>query len=320
MELVEFRDMIYAVAVYEEKSFSRAAERCFVSQPSLSKSVKRLENNLGFPLFDRSASPVTATLDGKNVIAYFQRMMDLQKKLEFYCQGVRCRTRSDLTIGAPSFFCTCLLPPVVAAFQLDHPGCRIKIVECNDSELQKFLRLGVADMGFSVETGMPSDFQAVELKKERIILAVPGGWPVNRGLEDYALTREELASGHIPPKKARGLPMSTFAHERFLMLKEGNDMYRRSMDICQDSGFSPLVVMELDQLLTAYYLAAAGEGIAFIRSSIPHYVDDQDKLCYYRIDHPATQRTIRVFYPSGMTLTASQQTFLDYLKQYPFPG
>ena len=74
MEPVEFRDMVYAVSVCEEKSFSRAAERCFITQPSLSKSVKKLENNIGFALFDRGSSPVEVTRDGQNVIGYFRQM------------------------------------------------------------------------------------------------------------------------------------------------------------------------------------------------------------------------------------------------------
>ena len=94
------------------EKLSRAAERCFITQPSLSKSVKKLENNIGFALFDRGSSPVEVTRDGtKRHLAYFRQMMELQKKLELYCQAVRCRSRSDLTICAPSFFCTCLLPP-----------------------------------------------------------------------------------------------------------------------------------------------------------------------------------------------------------------
>lgn len=318
MEPIEYRDMVYAVAVCEEKSFSRAAERCFVTQPSLSKSIKKLESNIGFVLFDRGSSPVEVTRDGQSVIGYFRQMMELQKKLELCCQEVRCRSRSDLTICAPSFFCTCLLPPVVAAFRLEHPGCHIKIIECNDSDLQRFLCAGAADIGFSVEDGISPDLETAELKKERIILAVPKRYDVNRGLTDRALTREEIDSGHIPEEKS--LSIRIFSRERFLLLKQGNNMYRRSMEICRDAGFTPHVVMELDQMLTAYYLAMAGEGVAFIRSGIPYYVDDQDKLCFYKIDHPATSRSIRVVRRRGMALTSRQNLFLDYLKDYPLPG
>jgi len=320
MEPVEFRDMIYAVAVYEEKSFSRAAERCFISQPSLSRAVKKIENNLGCVIFDRGSAPVEATPDGKNIIAYFQKMLDLQKKLEFYCEGAQWQRQTDLIIGAPSFFCTCMLPPVVSAFQLDHPNCHIKIIESNDSDLRKFLKAGIVDIGFSVEDAMPSELKAVELKWEAIILAVPRGCAVNQGLERYALTQEELRSGHFRAKRAEGLSMRLFSQENFLLLKRENDIYRRSMEICHDAGFEPRAVMELDQMLTAYYLAAAGGGVTFIRSSIPCYVGYLDKLRFYQIDHPAAVRMIRVFYHGGRTAAPQQKLFLDFLKEYPFPG
>lgn len=320
MEPVGFRDMVYVISVYEEKSFSRAAERCFISQPSLSKAVKKIENNLGCVIFDRGSTPVEVTPDGKTIISYFQKMMDLQKKLEVYCQGAQWQRKTDLVIGAPSFFCTCMLPPVVASFQLDHPNCHIKIIESNDSDLKKFLKSGIVDIGLSVEEDMPAELEAVDLKQESIILAVPGEFEINQGLEAFALTQDELSSGHFSREKAKGLPIERFSRERFLLLKRGNDLYRRSMAICRDAGFEPLVVMELDQLLTTYYLATAGEGVAFIRSSIPHYIGGWDKLRFYRIDHPATTRVIRLFYDGGRTLTLQQKTFVEYLKAYPLPG
>ena len=57
--------------------------------------------------------------------------------------------------------------------------------------------------------------------------------------------------------------------ENFLFLKRGNDMHRRGLKICRDAGFEPNIVMEMDQLLSACYLAGAGSGITFIRASIP---------------------------------------------------
>lgn len=320
MEPVEYREMAYVIAVYEQRSFSRAAKHCFVSQPSLSKTVKKVEKNLGCEIFDRGSSPLEATPEGKNIIAHFRKIMELHQRLEYYCESVRRQRKTGLTIGAPSFFCTCLLPPAVADFQLSHPGFQIKIIESNDNDLRKFLRAGVIDIGLSVEEEMPSELKAVDLREETIILAVPAGYAVNRGLERHALTPEELSGGGLGPSRGPGLRMDVFSGERFLLLKRGNDMYRRSMDICHDAGFEPLVVMELDQMLTAYYLATAGEGIAFVRSSLPHYVGDLDKLRFYRIDHPATVRMIRVFCHGDRPLNVQQRTFVSFLREYLSPG
>ena len=61
-------------------------------------------------------------------------------------------------------------------------------------------------------------------------------------------------------------------------MKPGNDMRERGMRLCREAGFSPRIVMELDQMMTAYYLAAAGEGAAFIRKELPYYAGGTEKL------------------------------------------
>ena len=75
-------------------------------------------------------------------------------------------------------------------------------------------------------------------------------------------------------------------------MKSGNDMRERGMRLCREAGFSPRIVMELDQMMTAYYLAAAGEGAAFIRTGLLYYAGGTEKLRFYRIDSRETVRPI----------------------------
>lgn len=320
MEAVEFRDMVYVLSVYEEKSFSRAAEKCYISQPALSKVVKKVERNLGVTVFDRGSFPLKLTPEGENIIAHFKRMQELQKELEFYCESIQMQRKSDLTIGAPSFFCTYVLPSVVSAFQIEYPDCYIKTIETNDNDLKKFLRAGVVDIGLSVESNMPSEMDSFVLGNETILLAVPGKYEANKNLQSFALSWEDIKTGRFKNEDFPCVSMREFANERFLFLKQGNDIYRRGMKMCQDSGFKPKIVMELDQLLTSYYLAAAGEGIAFIRSSIPYYTGYTDALRFYKIDHPEMKRQIHVYHNKSAELTQKQNMFIKFMKEYPFPG
>lgn len=320
MEPVEFRDMAYVMAVYEERSFSRAAEKHFISQPALSKVVRKVERNLGVTIFDRGSFPLKVTAEGVQILDYFKQMQAVRKEMEQYCERLRAQRRCDLTIAAPSFFCTYVLPPVISSFQMENPGYDIKLMETNDNDLKEFLRAGIADVGLSVEESMPPELEKLRLSREMIVLAVPSSYPVNRGLESCVLSFDDMISGRFKDPSIPGVLMEHFMGERFLFLKQGNDMYRRGMKICRDSGFTPKVVMELDQLLTAYYLAAAGEGAAFTRSSIPCYTGYTDRLCFYKIDHPETVRTIHILQNRNMRLNEKQKKFIEFLKKYPLPG
>lgn len=318
MELVEAREMVYVLSVWEERSFSRAAERCYISQPALSKIVKRVEGKMGVRIFDRNSSPLRLTRDGEQIIEYIRGMRGTYQKMEAYCEEMTRHQRCDISIGAPSFFCTYVLPPLAAAFKEDNPQVSVKLIEINDADLRELLKNGAVDIGLSVESNMPLGLNSFVLQEEHIILAVPSAFAVNRELEKYAISWEELRDGRgrdctIPP-----VPMERFAGENFLLLKQGNDMRKRGIRICRDAGFVPNIVMEMDQLLSAYRLAEAGAGIAFIRASIPYYVGNEN-LIFYKIDHPDTFRNVRAYYWEERC-TDMHKIFIEYLKTSVIPG
>lgn len=318
MEPVEVRDMLYILAVCEERSFSRAAEKYYITQPALSKIVKRVEGNLGTQIFDRGSVPLKVTPEGEVFVEYFRKMQEIQQEIESYCDEMRRHRKCDLNIGAPSFFCTYVLPPLTAAFRLENPGISIKLIETNDSDLRKFLQAGIVDLGLSVEPNMPSKFNSFVLKKENIVLAVPSTLKINRELCNYAVRFDDICSGRFLEPDIPCVPIEWFAKENFLFLKRGNDMHRRGLKICRDAGFEPNIVMEMDQLLSAYYLAGTGAGITFIRASIPYYVGPSD-LIFYKIDHPDTSRELRAYY-SREQCTDLQKIFVEYLRNSPMPG
>lgn len=205
-------------------------------------------------LFDRAApSPLKPTPQGQKVLEYFEQMQKLRMELEQYCETAGQQGGPGLTVAAPSFFCTYGLPPVIAAFKERYPDWEIRLVEANDRDLVDFLRAGVAELGISANGDTAPDMESEVLRMENIILAVPAGFPVNRGLEAYVL--DPVCGNEVP-----GVPLERFAEERFLFMKPGNDMRERGMRLCREAGFSPRIVMELDQMMTAYYLAAAEKG------------------------------------------------------------
>lgn len=319
MEPVDFRDIEYVLAVYAEKNFSRAAEKCYISQPSLSKIIRRFERNLGTALFDRSSFPLKITPSGEVIYGYLLELQATHEKMEKYCDTLRLTNQSDLTIAASTFFCTYVLPPIVAEYQNEHPSFQIKLVECNDNDCRDFLKSGIANIGITANDFFPLGLENEVLRNEQLVLAVPSSHEINRGLEEYALTGTDLAKKSPDFFSKPCISIQHFASEPFLMLRHGNDMRRRVMNICQDVGIYPNITMELDQLLTAYYLAAAGQGIAFVRSSIPFYTGSTTSLNFYKIDHTDTTRPIYLLHSSSTHFTPQQMDFVRFLKAYPLP-
>jgi LysR family hydrogen peroxide-inducible transcriptional activator len=314
MTPVELREIKLILAVSEERSFTRAAQRCCITQPALSKAVRRAERALGTLVFDRSSSPLQITPEGKKILEYLKRITAVYNELENYCGSLRLHRGLNLAVGAPAFFCTYVLPPVISAWQLENPDFSIRLIETNESELRRLLSAGLLDMGLTVETP-PPDTESFVLQTEGIVLAVPKKCAINAKLAKFRLSEKALRSlgGDVPR-----VPMKVFAHEKFLFLKEGNDIRTRGMKICRDAGFEPEVVMELDQLLTAYHLAEAGLGLTFVRASLPVYAGMSEDLCFYAVDHPETTRQIRAVYSPQCLQSPRKKAFIDFLRSSLF--
>lgn len=314
---IESRNISYILAVDAERSFSRAAEKYYISQPALSKAVSKVEQQLGIVIFDRSSFPLRLTIEGQRVIEYLRRIQSAQTELADYCEAYYRRSKRELRIGAPSFFCTYILPPLIASFRSEYPDISIKLIETNDRDLKEFLCTDVLDVGLSVEADGLAELDSFILHYEQIILAVPRALPANRMLGRYVLTLDDLRDERFIAQGVPGAPLSAFSDEKFLFLRKGNDLYQRGYRACRDSGFEPQIAIELDQLMTAYYLAEAGQGAAFIRSSLPCYAGKSDSLLFYKIDHPDMRRPVMVLCRKRACENSARDCFLSYLREHP---
>ena len=123
-----FQGMEYVYEVYKEKSFSRAAANLFISQPSLSANVKRIEKRIGYPIFDRSTKPLQLTECGEKYIQAVERIMDIQKNFSDFVQELAQLKTGSLSIGGSNFFSSWILPPLIAKFSRTYPSIKISLI------------------------------------------------------------------------------------------------------------------------------------------------------------------------------------------------
>ena len=108
--------------------------------------------------------------------------------------------------------------------------------------------------------------------------------------------------------------MKEFKKEPFLLLRKGNDLYNRALNICKKAGFKPKINMYLDQLLTSYYVAYSGKGIVFVRADITRYAEPTEKLFFYKIDDENAQRNIMLHYKKSSSLSKITEDFITFLE------
>ena len=177
------RDMEYIYEVYREKSFSKAAQKLFISQPSLSATVKRVERELELPLFNRSTNPVSLTEAGKRYIEAAEKIMAVENELREQLAELSERSSGRLNIGSSMFFCSYVLPNIVEEFRGRHPDITVTLSEGGSSVIADRLRNGEADFMLETEALDKNVFESVVWKREKLVMIVPAGCKINESLK-----------------------------------------------------------------------------------------------------------------------------------------
>ena len=313
--MTNYKEYIYAV--YQEKSFSKAAKKLYVSQPWLSATIKKAEQELGLPIFDRSTNPISLTEAGQYYIEKFEEITAIETEMHEHFKQMRDVGRTELHIGSSMFFCTYVLPSLMNEFQFLYPQVTLTLTEGGNKTLLEKLMNGRLDFLLEAEHPANSRIHSIPWASEEIVLAVPAGNPVNERLEQYRYSfgafLERTQTGNRRPP----VPLEGFAQENFLLLKEGNDIHQRSLQLCKNAGFTPHVSLYLAQMMTAYYLVLEGQGITFLRSTIPAHVTPTDKVVFYQLDDSLAVRSIYLSY-TQQNKNPVKQHLIDFMKDHIF--
>ena len=310
--VLRYKEYIYAI--YREHSFSKAAQKLYVSQPWLSSVVKKVEQEIRTPLFDRSTNPISLTPAGEYYIQQVEKVMAIEEDMRTHFALLN-RPETQLHIGSSMFFCTYVLPRLFQEFREANPQITLTLSEGGGTAMAEKLLERKLDFFLEAEPLQHTKIQSVPWCVEEIVLAVPARFPINRELSEYCYSFDELLKRNEPGGKKSAVPLEAFRNEPFLLLQEGNDCYQRGIQLCEHAGFTPKPAVYLTQMMTAFYLVCEGQGVCFLRSTIPEYVTPTDSVVFYQLDDPIATRAI---YLSSLKQQANpvQQKLIDFMWEH----
>jgi LysR family hydrogen peroxide-inducible transcriptional activator len=191
---VTLTELRYIVAVARERHFGHAAEACFVSQPTLSVAVKKLEEELGVQLFERGPGEVTVTPPGQKIVEQAQRVLEEASRIKDLAAAGRDPLAGPLRLGAIYTIGPYLLPKLIPILRRAAPAMQLHIQENFTHRLGDALKSGEVDVILIALPFVESGIETRALYDEPFFVAVPKGhpWEERKRITADELTRESL--------------------------------------------------------------------------------------------------------------------------------
>lgn len=275
--MIDQRFCKYIKTIAQYHSFSKAAQVLYVSQPALSRFVKKVEDELGVALFDRDTIPLRLTLAGKRYLEYVDQFQALERNMrqEFSAMGKQAFSR--LTIATLPLLGIYVLPRIVPDFAEQFPSVDQKIVECSSTEILKQLEHDDVDL---VLTNLKPENP--HLRYERLM-----GDPVVLAMryDDELRQRYPDCGNNLEHPIPAGL--SQFQKQTLIVLRAWQNMRIVAEAICQHYSFTPRRVVEVPSLPSALSLVGCGRGMTFICPSYVHCIQPQTPLIYFSLPEMA---------------------------------
>lgn len=240
---MNLRDLRYLVALAELRHFGKAAEACFVSQPTLSTQIRKLEDELGVALIERAPRRVMLTPIGRNVVERAQRILAEVNELRDAAKRSRDPEAGTLRLGIFPTLGPYLLPHVVPQLRERFPQLELLLVEEKTEVLLQQLREGRLDTAILALPLHDDQLHAEFLFEEPFLLAVPKAHPLSR--------QEEVS-------------LADLGRESLLLLEDGHCLRDQALDVCHLAGAGEKSGFRATSLETLRQMVAAGVGITLL--------------------------------------------------------
>ena len=287
---MELHQLRYFCAVADTASFSRAAEKCHVAQPSLSQQIQKLESELGGRLFDRLGRSVRLTDLGA---AFLPRARSVLHELSSAKDELTERLQSEsgpVVLGAIPTVAPYWLATRLASFSRKFPKVHLTIAEEITPVLLERLRAGSVDLAVLALPIRGHEFESYPLFTERLFAALP---------KNHKLARRPA------------LQLADLRRDPFLFLRDGHCFRDTAVAACDRARLDPRVVFESGHLSSLLAMVGAGMGV----SLVPEMAVDKSRPCrFVRIADPQAQRTVAAVVLRGRTLNRGSRALLAHLR------
>ncbi len=294
---MNLRDLKYLVALADHKHFGHAAAACFVSQPTLSTQIKKLEEELGVPLVERAPRKVMLTPAGRDAAERARRIVAEVEQMKEAARRSQDPEAGTVRLGIFPTLGPYLLPHVVPRIRARFPQLELLLVEEKSDVLLSRLREGKLDAGILALPLQDDQLHTEFLFEEPFLLAVPEAHPLAE--------RDSLSLGEL-------------SNQQLLLLEDGHCLREQALDVCRISGANEKSEFRATSLETLRQMVAANVGITLLPTLAvkpPVARSDDIHLLGFSDSHPS--RRIAMVWRRSSAMAGFLQELAKVFRELP---
>lgn len=268
---MNIQQLEYIVKLYQYGNFAKAAEHCFVTQPTLSMMIKKLEEELEVIIFDRNKNPLEPTEAGMKIIQKAQQILNEIEELKNLPAAGKNSTKGKIKIGIIPTIAPYLLPLIVDSFSKKYPDIVLEIQEITTDEIIDYIRKSIIDIGILATPLNKEDILEKKLFIEKFYV--------------YTSDKNVLKKKHIHQKDLK--------KEKLWLLREGHCLRNQVLEICQPQSFSSIqfIAGNLDTIIK---LIDFHGGTTIIPELMLKYLSKQQLKKVISFEKPVPAREISI--------------------------
>jgi DNA-binding transcriptional LysR family regulator len=289
---LEWQYLEYFQIVARFQHMTRAAEALSISQPALSRSIARLEEELGVPLFERQGRSIKLNRYGHLFLKRVNRMLKEFHESKQEIQDMLHPESGEVSVGFLHTLGTHLIPVMIGTFRESYPNVKFQLIQNSSDMLLEKLAKGEIDLCLVAPDETNRVIHWEKLWTEELFVIVPAGHPLGN---------------------RKSIQLQELSNESFILLKRGYGLRTVTDDLFAEAGVSPRVTFEGEEVTTVAGLVAEGLGV----SLIPGIKGlDKSKICQIPVQWPKCQRVIGMAWIEGRYLSPASKQFKVFVKDY----
>ncbi|HLG96471.1 MAG TPA: LysR family transcriptional regulator [Bryobacteraceae bacterium] len=280
------------------KSFSKAAQTCYRTQPAVSAQVRQLEQELGAALFERLGTKISLTTAGRILAEYAEQILDLRRRAQDSINELERSPRGELVIAANEATCIYVLPGVFAEYVKKFPNVQLSVDRSYGSRVVEAVMDNLADFGITQLPVAEKKLQTVKIHSDEIILLLPA--------------KHALAA-------RRNVTARDLVSQPLLMPKSGTT--RARLDVWLEPVESEIqIAMELDSTEMIKRFVMSGLGISFLAASNCREEIAQGKLAAVPLGPEPMERKVALIYRKDKALSKAALGFIQVILEHAGSG